>query len=41
MKRQEDIVSIVLEDFKKRQNERRQFEATWKSILFNFTKFGS
>ena len=35
MKKQEDIVSIVLQDFKKRQNERKQFEATWK-LCMNF-----
>lgn len=35
MKKQEDLVSVVLQDFKKRQNERKQFEATWK-LCMNF-----
>ncbi len=35
MKKQEDIVSITLQDFKRRQSERKQFEATWK-LCMNF-----
>ena len=35
MKIEEDIVDKVLEDFKKRQNDRKQFEAIWQ-LNMNF-----
>lgn len=35
MKPEENLVEIVLEDFRKRQNDRKQFEAIWQ-LSMNF-----